>query len=96
MSNVNAGAHRPELDDMTPAMIRVLCEELLYTMDSEQRRKIANKIPGIYKMAFGSIPSTMVEMKGNEIAFHMNKAEKEPTRKVNSEDIYNALMKVGL
>jgi len=50
-------AHHPELDNMSPAQIRVLCEELLYTMDTEQRRKIMGRLPGIYHMAYpGSRP----------------------------------------
>jgi len=50
-------AHKPELDNMSPAQIRVLCEELLYTMDTEQRRKIMGRLPGIYHMAYpGSTP----------------------------------------
>jgi hypothetical protein len=50
-------AHHPELDNMSPAQIRVLCEELLYTMDTEQRRKIMGRLPGIYHMAYpGSTP----------------------------------------
>jgi len=50
-------AHKPELDNMSPAQIRVLCEELLYTMDTEQRRKIMGRLPGIYHMAYpGSAP----------------------------------------
>lgn len=96
MPNVNNGAHRPELDNMTPAMIRVLCEELLYTMDYEQRRKIATKLPGIYKMVFGSIPETMVETKAHEIAGFLNRNESEPTRKVSDEDVFAALKQVGL
>jgi hypothetical protein len=45
-------AHKPQLDEMTPAQIRVLCEELLYTMDAEQRLKVKAKLPGIYAMVY--------------------------------------------
>lgn len=52
----NIGAHKPELDNMTPAQIRVLCEELLYTMDAEQRLKVKAKLPGIYGMVYPDKP----------------------------------------
>lgn len=68
MPNVNGGAHKPELDNMTPAMIRVLCEELLYTMDCDQRQKVAKKIPGIYKMVYGSLPENMVEQTAAQVS----------------------------
>jgi len=45
-------AHKPEMDKMTPAQIRALCEELLYTMDIEQREKIKATLPGLYAMVF--------------------------------------------
>lgn len=90
MPNVNGGAHKPELDNMTPAMIRVLCEELLYTMDCDQRRKIAKKIPGIYKMVYGSLPDAMVNQTANQIVSHLKKDS------VNPEDVYEVLKKVGL
>jgi hypothetical protein len=41
-------AHKPELDQFTPAEIRVVCEQLLYTMDSEQRVKFMQTHPGLY------------------------------------------------
>lgn len=41
-------AHRPELDQFTPAEIRVVCEHLLYTMNSEQRAKFMQTHPGLY------------------------------------------------
>jgi hypothetical protein len=45
-----SGSHKPSLDRMTPAMIRVVAEYLLYIMDTEQRRKFMNDLPGIYKI----------------------------------------------
>ena len=45
-------AHKPELDEMTPAMIRVVAEFLLYTMDIEQRTKLIAELPGIYKLIY--------------------------------------------
>jgi len=41
-------AHKPQLDEMTPAEIRVICEQLLYTMDIEQRIKFLETYPGLY------------------------------------------------
>ena len=41
-------AHKPQLDEMTPAEIRVICEQLLYTMDIEQRIKFRETYPGLY------------------------------------------------
>jgi len=41
-------AHKPQLDEMTPAEIRVVCEQLLYTMDSDQRVKLRRMYPGLY------------------------------------------------
>lgn len=47
-------AHKPELDQFTPAEIRVVCEQLLYTMDSEQRKKFMQKYPGLYLKLYPS------------------------------------------
>lgn len=44
-------AHKPELDELTPAEIRVICEQLLYTMDIEQRIKFKAAYPGLYEKA---------------------------------------------
>jgi hypothetical protein len=41
-------AHKPELDDLTPAETRVVCEQLLYTMDSVQRVRLRRMYPGLY------------------------------------------------
>jgi hypothetical protein len=45
-------AHKPQLDQMTPAEIRVICEYLLYTMDIEQRTKLKNTYPGLYQKLY--------------------------------------------
>lgn len=45
-------AHKPELDRMSPAQIRVVCEQLLYTMAPEQRGKLMQAFPGLYLMMF--------------------------------------------
>lgn len=45
-------SHRPELDKMTPAMIRVVAEFLLYTMQTEQRITFIDTLPGIYKIIY--------------------------------------------
>jgi len=49
-------AHKPELDEITPAMIRVVAEFLLYTMHIEQRTKLIAELPGIYKLIYPVIP----------------------------------------
>lgn len=41
-------AHKPELDNMSPAQIRVVCEQLLNTMDTDQRGKLMQAFPGLY------------------------------------------------
>jgi len=40
--------HKPALDELTPAEIRVVCEQLLYTMPVEQRVKLRETYPGLY------------------------------------------------
>ena len=40
--------HKAELDNLTPAEIRVVCERLLATMDFEQRCQLREYIPGLY------------------------------------------------
>jgi hypothetical protein len=47
-----APMHKPELDNMTPAMIRVVAEFLLYKMDTELRGKLMTEFPGIYKLMY--------------------------------------------
>ena len=47
-------AHKPQLDQMTPTEIRVICEQLLYTMDIEQRTKLKNTYPGLYQKLISS------------------------------------------
>ena len=90
------GPHKPELDELTPAQIRVVCEQLLYTMDSTQRFKFATELPGLYKKLYGSIPSTMVQQTANQIAHSYNQEEKEPTCKVSDERLFQAMQRVGL
>ena len=63
---MNYGPHKPELDDMTPAQIRVLCEELLYTMDCTQRIKVAKVIPGIYKMVYVKLPGYLKDQENED------------------------------
>jgi hypothetical protein len=45
-------AHTPEMDSMSPAMIRVVCEHLLYTMEYQQRKRFRECFPGLYYMLF--------------------------------------------
>lgn len=47
-----APMHKPELDNMTPAMIRVVAEFLLYKMDTDLRRKFIDELPGIYNLIY--------------------------------------------
>lgn len=42
------GRHKSALDHLSPAEIRVVCEQLLYTMGPEQRAKLMSTYPGIY------------------------------------------------
>jgi hypothetical protein len=46
---MSISAHKPQLDEMTPAEIRVVCEQLLFTMDIEQRTKFREAYPGLYE-----------------------------------------------
>jgi hypothetical protein len=43
-------AHKPALDKMSPAQIRVVCEHLLYTMETKQRESLMKAFPGLYLM----------------------------------------------
>lgn len=47
---INVNAHKPSLDNLTPAQIRVVAEQLLYTMDHVQRLKFKSSFPGIYRL----------------------------------------------
>lgn len=49
-------AHKPELDDFTPAMIRTLAEFLLYTMSMDQRHKLIQELPEFYRRLYGVVP----------------------------------------
>lgn len=63
MLKVKSGnAHKPELDNMTPAQIRVVCEQLLYTMDYEQRHKFMGTFPGLYLMLYPDSGPALVEV----------------------------------
>lgn len=42
-------AHKPEMDKLTPAEMRVLAEYLIYTMEIGQRRKLRKTYPGLYE-----------------------------------------------
>jgi hypothetical protein len=44
--------HRPTLDNMSPAQIRVVLERLLNTMQIEQRRDFMATLPGLYRMVY--------------------------------------------
>lgn len=52
LPRINAAAHRPEMDYLTPAQTRVVCEQLLYTMDIEQRGKFKATFPGLYRLLY--------------------------------------------
>lgn len=52
MSQLPGKAHKPELDNLTPAQQRVVLEELLYTMQIEQRTSLMETFPGLYLMIF--------------------------------------------
>jgi len=47
--------HKPELDELTPAEMRVIAEYLLYTMEIPQRRKFSLEYPGLYKKVYPSV-----------------------------------------
>lgn len=93
-------AHKPELDNMTPAQIRVLCEELLYTMDIDQREKIALKLPGLYKMVYGTLPQGVIEQLAIKLAADFNEpfqTEEKPNRQfLTNQRCLEALQNVGL
>jgi hypothetical protein len=55
-------SHRPELDNMSPAMIRVVAEFLLYTMEIDQRIKFSTELPGIYKILYQTLPTVVRQM----------------------------------
>lgn len=57
--------HQPQLDEFTPAEIRVLCEELLYTMEIEQRQKIMARHPGLYVRLYGrdTVESVVLQLR---------------------------------
>ena len=44
--------NKSSLDNMSPSQIRVVLEHLLMTMDFEQRMKLMNTFPGLYKMIY--------------------------------------------
>lgn len=71
------GAHKPELDNLTTAQIRVLCEELLYTMDYEQRAKISSKFPGLYLMVFDRLPDGVRTQLADELSEFRSHAVKQ-------------------
>lgn len=48
-------SHKPELDKFSPAMIRVVAEFLLYTMDIEQRTKFKDTLPGLYQIIYPDV-----------------------------------------
>jgi hypothetical protein len=85
---MQTGPHKPELDEMSPSQIRVLCEQLLYTMDIEQRIKVSTEIPGIYKMVFGRLPEAVA----NKMAFEAEEARKDSLE----AKTLDALDRVGL
>ena len=55
-------AHKPELDKMSPAQIRVVCEQLLYTMDTDQRHKFMATFPGLYCLIFPGHEDTTIKI----------------------------------
>jgi len=85
---MQTGPHKPELDEMSPSQIRVLCEQLLYTMDIEQRIKVSTEIPGIYKMVFGRLPEAVA----NKMTFEAEEARQDSLE----AKTLDALDRVGL
>lgn len=65
------GPHLKTLDDCTPAQIRVVCEQLLYTMDQNQRHSFALAMPGLYQKLFGVIPMGVQHMLARDIICDM-------------------------
>lgn len=51
-------AHKKSLDDLSPAQIRVVCEHLLYTMKTDQRRDLMATFPGLYLLIFPDVERT--------------------------------------
>jgi hypothetical protein len=60
-------AHKPELDQLSPAQIRVVCEQLLYTMDADQRGKLMETFPGLYLLIYpGTKDATIQKFAASE------------------------------
>ena len=55
MSKLAGKAHRPTLDNLSPAQMRVVLEELLFTMETKQREDFMGTFPGLYKMIFPEV-----------------------------------------
>ena len=45
-------AHRPSLDNMSPAQIRVVCEHFLFTMEFKARNDLMETYPGLYRQIY--------------------------------------------
>lgn len=56
------GAHKPELDKLSPAQIRVVCEQLLYTMKTDERRNLMATFPGLYVLIFPGSEKATAEL----------------------------------
>jgi len=44
--------HKPELDSLTPSEIRVVLEQMLWTMEIKQRENLQKAYPGLYKAIY--------------------------------------------
>lgn len=53
--------HKKELDDFTPAEMRVVTELLLHTMDYVQRMKFMQRLPGLYVKIYPGTETRCIE-----------------------------------
>jgi len=53
--------HKPQLDDFTPAEIRVLAEQLLHTMDMETRGMLMEAYPSLYVRLYPTAANVCAE-----------------------------------
>jgi len=58
--------HKPELDDMTTAQMRVVLEFLLFNMGCDLRGKLMGSLPGLYLRIFPGVPYGSMDSKLRE------------------------------
>ena len=61
--------HKPELDSLTPSEIRVVLEQLLWTMEIKQRENLQKAYPGLYKAIYPDFELTPCQSSENRGGF---------------------------